>query len=145
MADALLSRPNTFFVDQARDKFRLLVDLAKRAAANLGLSPAQIRGPLLAREHVGSTAVGNGIAIPHAAVDGLPSSVAVLAKLSTPMEFEAPDGKLVDIVVVLLVPSGPPEMQIRDLTRLVVKLRNREMVERLRSAKDPDGLFVAFG
>lgn len=144
MSDALLSRANTFIVDPAHDKFRLLVEIAKRAAGNLKIKPGRISGPLVAREHAGSTAVGNGIAIPHAAVEGLVSSTAILARLSRPMEFDSPNGKAVDIVVVLLVPPGPPDVQVRDLSRLVVKLRNREMVARLRAASDADAILATF-
>jgi PTS system nitrogen regulatory IIA component len=144
VADDLLTLAEAFVIDPPRDKFRLLIDLAKRAAATLGIKPGSIRGPLIARESIGSTAVGNGIALPHAAVEGLPSNTVLLAKLERPIAFDAPDGRPVDIVVVLLVPPGSPDTQVRALSRLVTRLRNAEMVNRLRAAKDPETAHAAF-
>ena len=91
---------------------------------------------LQAREQLGSTGLGNGLAIPHAYVEGMPGELLVLARLKRPVDYGAPDGAAVDLLFLL---SGPPEAQSRHLpvlARLVRLLHDTRLLDELRGATD---------
>jgi PTS system nitrogen regulatory IIA component len=117
------------------DKTRLLQELATRAAAALSLDGHLISDALLKREHLGSTGTGDGVAIPHARIPQLKKPFGTLASLKHAIDFDAIDGKPVDIVFLLLLPaqSGDP---LNALATVARKLRDPELVRRLRSAAD---------
>src|SRR5215831_1538501 len=119
----------------ASDKRRLIQELAARAASFLNLAPDRICVELLKRESLGSTGTGGGVAIPHARIANLKKPFGTLVRLKHAIDFDAIDGKPVDIVFLLLLPaqSGDPLNALASVAR---KLRDPVSVQRLRSAAD---------
>jgi PTS system nitrogen regulatory IIA component len=118
----------------ASDKARLLNDLAHLAAAELQLSPEVISNALLKREELGSTGTGGGVAIPHARLLGVSMPFGMLALLSKAIKFDAIDGKPVDVVFLLLLPSNLQHGQLNPLACAARALRNAEVLQSLRRA-----------
>src|SRR5262249_41964035 len=105
--------PKHAIVDlRAGDKARLLGELARRAATALGLPADQISDALLKREDLGSTGTGGGIAIPHARLAGVARPFGMLVSLAKAIDFDAIDGRPVDIVFLLLLPTNSQGEQL---------------------------------
>ncbi len=133
LADAL-PETHVFVRLRAGDKARLLQELARRAAAELAIPVAEIAAALTAREALGSTGVGGGIAVPHAQVPRLAATACFFVQLERPVDFAAIDGKPVDLVFMLL---GPPQARADHLALLAAgtrRLRERSVAEALRAA-----------
>ena len=128
---------------RAKDKHQLLDEIARRAATALALEPAAILEPLLAREALGSTGVGRGIAIPHARIAGLPRLFGLLARLERPVDFTAIDDQPVDLVCLLLTPASAAGEHLPALACLSRRLREKGVADRLRAARDSDALYAA--
>jgi PTS system nitrogen regulatory IIA component len=126
---------------RASDKTGVLQELARRASAALNIPVETISGELLRREQLGSTGMGNGIAIPHARIAGVKSPFGMLARLKQPVEFEAVDGQPVDLVFLLLVPASSQGEQLNVLACVSRRLRDREVLDALRGAKDSRALY----
>ena len=94
------------------------------------------------RERLGSTGVGYGVAIPHARLDGIDEVRAVFARLETPLEYEAIDERPVDLVVLLLAPSGASSLHLKALAQVSRLLRREDIRERLRSAPTAEALHL---
>ena len=94
------------------------------------------------RERLGSTGVGNGVALPHARIEGMDRVVACFARLAEPLEFDAVDGRPVDLVCFLLAPSDAGGAHLRALARVSRLLRRPELRQRLRAAPDAQALFA---
>ena len=90
---------------RANSKKQLLQLLAERAAAITGIPEREVFDTILQRERLGSTGVGNGIAIPHGKLAGVKRITGVFARLETPVDFEALDDQPVDLVFLLLAPG----------------------------------------
>jgi len=133
-ADAIVER-------RGLNKVQLLNGLAKRAAASLQISPALVADAILKREALGSTGMGGGVAIPHARLRDLKKPFGIIARLSKPIDFEAVDGRAVDIVFLLLAPAAPESGQLNALACIARKLMNAEVVSDLRRAIDSAALY----
>ena len=123
-------------------KSGLLRELAERAAQKLGLTRDAILTGLLARETLGSTGIGGGIAIPHARLDGIARPIAFFSRLHRPVDFEAIDNKPIDLAVLLLLPRLDNEKSLAALALVSRRLRNRKDVARLRDARTSRDLFA---
>jgi len=119
------------------DKAGLLGELARRAAAAVSLPSSTILRALQAREELGSTGLGRGFALPHARLDGLPKFYALCVRLQRPIEYEAIDGKPVDLVILLLTPEAASAQHLATLAALSRPLRDEAFVQQLRRAPDP--------
>ena len=128
----------------ARDKRQALEELSRRAAAVLGLDSAAILAPLLAREELGSTGMGRGIAIPHARVPGLARPFGLLVRLARAIDFAAIDERPVDLVCLLLTPDSAAGAHLPALACLSRRLREPGVAERLRTAPDQARLYATF-
>jgi PTS system nitrogen regulatory IIA component len=121
----------------ATDKKRLLAMLAREAAAKIGIDADRIAAELYKREELGSTGVGGGVAIPHARFQQAKTSFGMLVRLKKPIEYDAVDGKSVDIVFLLLLPEGAGgEQQLGALASIARKLRTPAVTAALRRARD---------
>jgi nitrogen PTS system EIIA component len=138
-----LSPGDTLVDVRASDKTRLLQQLAHRAAASLNLAAEQISAEILKREELGSTGTGGGVAIPHARIQGLHRSFGILVRLNKPINFEAIDGRPVDLVFLLLLPANPAGEQLNALASVARKLRDPGCLRHLRSAGGTAGLYDA--
>ncbi len=136
LADAI-GEDRIFLRLRAPDKPRLLQELARRAGAVLGIPAPEIAAALAAREALGSTGVGGGIAVPHAQLPALAATAAFFVHLDRPVDFAAIDGKPVDLLFMLL---GPPQARAEHLSLLAAgtrRLRERPIADALRAAATP--------
>ncbi len=120
------------------DKAALLTELGRRAAAALGLPEAAVTASLAAREALGSTGVGNGIAVPHARVEGLPALAGFFARLARPIDYAAIDGRQVDLVFLLLSPADGAHLAA--LAAMSRRLRDKAVAAAIRAAPDAEAL-----
>jgi nitrogen PTS system EIIA component len=120
----------------AKDKERLLLELAGQAGHALKLAPKTIATALLQREQLGTTGTGCGIAMPHARVSGLVKPFAMLVRLKPAIDFDAVDGELVDVVGLLLLPENPRGGWLNELACFAQSLRDISVVRSIREARD---------
>ena len=124
----------------ATSKKLALQELAKRAAEDTALHERAIFDVLLERERLGTTGVGNGIAIPHGKLPGLERIYGVFARLETPIDFDAVDDKPVSLIFLLLTPETASAEHLKALTRISRLLRDQQLCEKLHAAKDANAL-----
>lgn len=130
-----LIRPEGIFPSlAAKSKKHALQELSASAAVLTGLPERDIFDTLLQRERLGSTGIGQGIAIPHGKLAGLKEMVGLFAHLKQPVNFDAVDGEPVDLVFVLLAPESAGADHLKALARISRFLRLPAAVERLRGA-----------
>lgn len=123
---------------------QLFQDMAKRIieAHDLSVASRDIVSAAVERERLGSTGVGNGVALPHARIDGIDQVIAGFARLTEPMDFDSVDGRPVDLVAFLLAPSEAAGAHLRALARVSRQLRREENRARLRTAPDALSVFT---
>jgi len=127
---------------KAKSKKQLLTELSARAARIAGLEEHDVFDVLWQREQLGSTGLGQGVAIPHGKIAGLKCIVGVFARLAEPVDFDAADGEPVDIVFLLLAPEGAGADHLKALARISRLLREGSAVEKLRASKDAAALYA---
>ena len=110
---------------------------------NQGIARVKVFDSLFARERLGSTGLGEGIAIPHGRIKGLKEAVAALVRLDEPVAFDAPDGKPVNLLLFLLVPEQATQHHLEILSEVAEMLSDRTMRETLLTATDPQALHQA--
>jgi PTS system nitrogen regulatory IIA component len=118
----------------AADKAGLLNDLAQRATSALGLSADAVAREIEKRDELGSTGIGGGVSIPHARLREVKRPFGFFARLKNPIEFDAVDGEPVDLVFLLLLPAASQLDQLEALAAVARKLRDRDALQKLRSA-----------
>jgi PTS system nitrogen regulatory IIA component len=123
-------------------KKQALQELAAHAARLTGLPETAIYEALLQRERLGSTGIGEGIAIPHGKLPGLTRIFGLMARLDKPVDFEALDGQPVDILFLLLAPEGAGADHLKALARVARVLREPGLVERVRTTRDATALYA---
>ncbi|WP_372964297.1 PTS IIA-like nitrogen regulatory protein PtsN [Marinobacter sp.] len=107
------------------------------------LSDTDIFNNLVSRERLGSTGIGEGIAIPHCRLEGLDRVIGVLMTLAEPVDFDAIDNQPVDIVFALVVPKEATSEHLELLSQLAEKFNEHSFCERLRQCEDADTLYQA--
>jgi PTS system nitrogen regulatory IIA component len=127
---------------KAQGKKHLLQELAARAAHLTRLPERKIFETLMERERLGTTGVGQGIAIPHGRLADIGEIVGVFARLETPIDFDAVDNQPVDLVFMLLAPEGAGADHLKALARVSRLLRNQTATEKLRAAKSAEALYA---
>lgn len=120
----------------ASDKKALFERVGSMLDGVSGLHRAQVVESLLARERLGSTGLGQGIAIPHGRVKGLREAVGAFARTRTPIQFDAPDGRPVSLIFVLLVPERATDVHLQILSELAQMFGDREFRTQLAVAPD---------
>jgi PTS system nitrogen regulatory IIA component len=136
----LIGREDIFVSFKASCKKQVLQDLAGIASEKTGISEQEIFQTLLEREKLGSTGVGNGIAIPHGKLSKLESIKGVVAFLEQPIDFDAMDDQPVDIVFLLLAPDMAGADHLKALSRVARVLREPDMLQKLRNSNDPESV-----
>ena len=122
------------------NKRQLFNQLSQTAGARLALAPAKIAAAIGERERLGSTGFGGGVAIPHGKMAGLDRVYALVARLSTPVEYNAIDGGRVDLVFLLLSPPDAGAEHLKALAAVSRLVRHAATVEKLRGARSRDAL-----
>jgi PTS system nitrogen regulatory IIA component len=123
-------------------KKQALQEIAAKAAVLTGQSDRAILEILLQREKLGSTGVGNGVAIPHGKLPKLGKVFGLFARLERPVDFEALDGQPVDLVFLLLAPEGAGADHLKALARVARLLRDPEIARKLRESRDAEALYA---
>ncbi len=126
----------------AQSKKQVLHEVCAIAAQQTGLVERGILDTLLQRERLGSTGVGQGVAIPHGKLSELETLVGVFARLAQPVDFDALDNQPVDLVFVLLAPESAGADHLKALARIARELRDPGVAEKLRGASDADALYA---
>lgn len=143
MTLAELIAPNAVIAAlKANSKKQTLQLLAQKAADVTGLKEGTILEGLLERERLGSTGVGNGIAIPHAKLTGIDRLYGIFARLDHPVDFDSIDDHPVDLVCLLIAPEGAGADHLKALARVSRLLRDKGTCEKLRGATDADALYA---
>jgi PTS system nitrogen regulatory IIA component len=134
--------PADVLVDvRAGEKTQLLKELCRRAASRLNCASPEVFDAVVKREKLGSTGVGEGIAIPHARLATLEKPFGVFARLQNPIDFDAIDGRPVDLVFLLLLPAAPEGGQLGPLASVARSLRDARVVESIRNTRDANGIY----
>lgn len=123
-------------------KKQALQELSRRAADLTGLTERRIFEVLVERERLGTTGVGNGIAIPHGKLSELNTLWAMFARLDTPVDFDSIDEQPVDLICVLLAPEGAGADHLKALARISRLLRDRSVCEKLRGSESADAIYA---
>jgi PTS system nitrogen regulatory IIA component len=127
---------------KATSKKQALQELARRAAELTGEPERAIFDVLLERERLGTTGVGDGVAIPHGKLPNLKKLIGLFARLERPIDFEAIDEQPVDLIFVLLAPEQAGADHLKALARVSRMLRDAQTCEKLRGADNADALFA---
>ena len=127
---------------KVNNKKQAIAELAAKAAVLTGQSERDILEILLQREKLGSTGVGNGVAIPHGKLPKLGKLFGLFAHLDRAVDFEALDNQPVDLVFLLLAPEGAGADHLKALARVARLLRDPVVVNKLRESRDADALYA---
>src|SRR5256886_17232504 len=127
---------------KVNNKKQVLQELAAKAAELSGQSERTILETLQQREKLGSTGVGNGIAIPHGKLGKLNKLFGLFARLDRPVEFEALDSQPVDLVFLLLAPEAAGADHLKALARVARLLRDPEVARKLRESRDAEAIYA---
>lgn len=138
----LLSPQGVIHNLRAKCKRDVLQALADKAGAIVGRPASDILATLMEREQLGSTGVGDGVALPHGKIEGLGKIVGVLARLETPVSFDAVDDQPVDLVFMLLAPANATAAHLKALAKVSRLFRDAEAREALRGADSAEALFA---
>ena len=123
-------------------KKQALQELASHAARITGITDTAIYEALLQRERLGSTGIGEGIAIPHGKLPGLTRIFGLVARLEKPVDFAALDAQPVDVLFLLLAPEGAGADHLKALARVARVLREPGLIERVRATRDANALYA---
>lgn len=127
---------------RANSKKQALQEIALHAAQVTSLPEREIFETLLQRERLGSTGIGDGVAIPHGRSAGLDRLAGMFVRFDKPIDFEALDGQPVDIAFVLLAPEGAGADHLKALARVARALRSSDALARLRGARDANAAYA---
>ena len=122
------------------NKRSLLQQLAQIAAQRLGVDQAAILASLTEREQLGSTGLGQGVAIPHGKLDGLTGIYGLFARLAEPVDYKAIDGRPVDLVFLLLSPPDAGAEHLKALAAVSRVTRHGPTLDKMRGARSRDAL-----
>lgn len=127
---------------KANSKKQALQELSARAARITGQHERVIFDTLLERERLGTTGVGNGIAIPHGRLPGLDKLYGLFARVERPVDFDSIDEMPVDLIFLLLAPESAGADHLKALARVSRLLRDKSICEKLRGAESADALYA---
>lgn len=139
---SLLSRSRTYYRIQGGSKKRALQQAADFIVADYpALDPDELFRQLVARERLGSTGIGQGVAIPHCRAQNCPSPIGALITLEDAIDFEAVDDAPVDVLFVLLVPEEAHEQHLQILAKLAQAFGDNANLNTLREAGSDQDLY----
>lgn len=131
--------PSRIQLDQTlTSKKRVLEDIAKLLGSGESLSDTAIFNALLAREKLGSTGLGHGVAIPHGRIAETDSTIGAFIRLRHGIDYDAHDGQSVDLVFGLIVPQAATEAHLKLLAQVAEKFSEEDFCAKIRSAKTAD-------
>jgi len=136
----LLPLANVLLDLQVSSKKRLFEQVGLLFENNHGIGRSLVFDSLFARERLGSTGLGQGVAIPHGRIKGLKDALGAFVRLGQPVPFDAPDGKPVQLLFVLLVPEQATEKHLQILSELAQMFSDRALREAMAAAADAAAL-----
>ena len=136
----LLKLANVQAECDSTSKKRLFEQAAQLVQASSGVAAGEVFDSLFAREKLGSTALGYGIAIPHGRIKHLADTTCVFLRLKNAIAFDAPDGQPVDLVFLLLAPAAATDLHLQILGELAAMFSDEAFRASLRAAPDAAGL-----
>jgi PTS system nitrogen regulatory IIA component len=136
----LLPPANVLLDLPASSKKRLFEQVGLLFENNHGIARSLVFDSLFARERLGSTGLGQGVAIPHGRIKGLKDALGAFVRLGQPVPFDAPDGKPVNLLFVLLVPEQATEKHLQILSELAQMFSDRALREAMAAAADAGAL-----
>jgi PTS system nitrogen regulatory IIA component len=129
--------PENVILDlQASSKKRALEQIALLFENNQGFERASVFDSLFARERLGSTGLGHGVAVPHGRIKQITQPAAAFVRLAEPVAFDAPDGKPVDLLLVIVVPEAASQQHLDILAEVAQKLSDETVRNTLRTQTD---------
>ncbi|EJL6464868.1 PTS IIA-like nitrogen regulatory protein PtsN [Vibrio cholerae] len=126
---------------QCSSKKRALEIISEIAALHTGQNATELFECMLSREKMGSTGIGNGIAIPHARMSDSENAVAVLLQCEEPIEFDSIDNRPVDLLFALLVPEDQCKEHLKTLAFMAERLNDKQILKQLRNAASDQELY----
>lgn len=140
--DNILTPGRTLCGVPGTSKKRVLENIAHCIAEDIKtLDPNQVFDSLIAREKLGSTGLGHGIAIPHCRIKECSKIIGTLVKLEEPIDFDAIDGEPVDLIFVLLVPDQADDEHLQVLAKIAEMFNDESFCRRLRYCEDSQALY----
>lgn len=140
-----LVKPELVFAkQQISSKKRLLEQLAESVGDRLHCNADEVYDALLGREKLGSTGIGNGIAIPHCRLEQANQATIVLMSLETPIDFDSIDRRPVDLIFALLVPPHQCDEHLTTLAQIAEFAQSEDKLDSLRKAQSNSDLYSAF-
>lgn len=137
-----LVRERCFFGVPGNSKKRVLEQASELIAEQLqGLDSEEIFAGLIGRERLGSTGIGEGIAIPHCRLEHCKETIGALIRLAEPVDFDAIDGQVVDILFVLLVPEEATEAHLQTLAALAEMFSKPDVRNKVRDTESAEQLY----
>jgi PTS system nitrogen regulatory IIA component len=125
-----------------KSKKQVLQTISAKAAEITGLTEREIFDTLLEREKLGSTAMGNGVAIPHGRLNGIDQLFGMFVRLAKGIDFEALDDEPVDLIFVLFAPDGAGADHLKALARVARVLRDTDTTNKLRGMENPEAIYA---
>jgi nitrogen PTS system EIIA component len=122
---------------KVNSKKQALQEMSAFAAPHVSLDERDVYDMIMQRERVGSTGIGDGIAIPHGKSAKIHHIQAIFARLDRPIDFEAVDSQPVDLIFMLLAPEEAGADHLKALARIARVMREPQVVEGLRACRDP--------
>jgi PTS system nitrogen regulatory IIA component len=143
MLDSDLLSPGRILADARVNSQKRLLELISNTLAkkNNKLSAREIFESLCAREHLGSTALGHGVAIPHGRISGTKDVEALFLRLQKPLPFDADDGEPVDLIFALTVPKKCTEDHSKLLSSIAERFSDPELLDQIRRAADTNEIW----
>lgn len=127
---------------KANSKKQVIQELSERAGTLLGVPARDIFDHLLQRERLGSTGIGQGVAIPHAKLASLDGLFGMFARLDKPIDFDAIDDEPVDLVFLLLAPEAAGADHLKALARIARLMREPGTAQKLRASHDSAAIYA---
>ncbi len=137
----ILAKGSIINCAKVTSKRQLLQQCANQIEQDIGVSSQLIFNSLMAREQLGSTGLGNGIAIPHGKLDNINGITAVFVRLEHPIDFDSVDDMPVDLVFMLIAPTGSGADHLKALALVARLLRDDNITKLLRQTNDSDKLY----
>ncbi|MFN4237300.1 MAG: PTS IIA-like nitrogen regulatory protein PtsN [Vogesella sp.] len=137
----ILPQQNVLADVDVSSKKRLFEQVGLLVENSHGIARSEIFDSLFAREKLGSTGLGQGVAIPHGRVKGLKEATGVFIRLASPIPFDAPDGKPVNLLFVLLVPEQATDLHLQVLSELAQLFSSRSLRDKM-AVCDTDTLYA---
>lgn len=140
----ILLPENVILDNEATSKKRIFERVGLLFENSQKIARSQVFDSLFAREKLGSTGLGHGVAIPHGRIKGLRDAVTAFVKTQTPIPFDSPDGQPVNLIFVLLVPDRATDLHLQLLGELAQMFSDENFREQLQNMNDPTVIHQLF-